>query len=154
MLARGYVYAVCQRGQRHSAKVGFTTALEVERFIYESYSRSLTPLEIVLVLPASKARLAESVFHHAMSEQRLHDKHELFDLSDGLGPLWRARDLVLAKRPLPGAHLSRLGTWSPKPVACDGAGQQWCRWPQVNYCRNWCCFQRAEPTRPLPRLCV
>ncbi len=55
----GWVYVVCNRGHYSSIKIGFTTSPSVERFLYDSYIRSLSPLEIILVIPVANARLAE-----------------------------------------------------------------------------------------------
>ncbi len=83
MPKRGYVYAVCQQGNHASVKVGYTTLLAVEQYVHESYSRSLSPLQILRVLPTSHASLAEKNVHHYLTPHRLHHKHELFDLSSG-----------------------------------------------------------------------
>ena len=91
-----YLYAVCQQGQYQSVKIGFTSLLTVEAYLHTSYSRSLPTLQIILVQPTSNARLSEAMVHHALAPYRLHDRHELFDLSTSLTPLFEARDAALA----------------------------------------------------------
>lgn len=77
----GYIYAVRQKGSP-SVKVGLTTVDCVARYLYESYSRSLSPLEVLMTFPACHVRLAESNMHHILQQYRLDMKHELFDLGD------------------------------------------------------------------------
>ena len=126
---RGYVYAVCQRGLRHSVKIGFTSLLTVEKYLHDCYSRSLSPLQILLVLPTSNARLAESLIHHTLAEYCLHERHELFDLAAGLELLLQARELVvmadrMANTPLPPERPFCMDRWSLHKVAAK-EGRRW-----------------------------
>lgn len=55
--------------------------------------------------PVSNARVPEAVIHHVLAPYRLHDKHDLFELSASLQPGYDSQDTVLglgqkAKLPL------------------------------------------------------
>ena len=86
-MAPGYVYAVCCQGNLSGAKLGYTTLLVPEAYINSSYARSLSPIQILGVVPCADARLSERVMFHLLHKRRLHPKHEVFDLTDGLDQL-------------------------------------------------------------------
>ncbi len=66
----------------------------VEGYLFESYSRSLTPLEIIFAIPVADARLAEKILHHVLAPHRIHQRHELFDLTSHLDDLEQAKRTV------------------------------------------------------------
>lgn len=125
----GSCYAVCNQGNYNSVKIGFTTCPVVEAYLDSQYSRSLHPLEVLFVIPAAKARLQESMLHHLLAPYRLHDRHELFDLSSQQA----MRDLEEAKRwvleadaksrlPVPPSRPVNLLYWkAAKQAAVEGA---------------------------------
>ena len=86
-MAPGYVYAVCRQGDLSGAKLGYTTSLVPEAYINANYSRSMSPLQVLGVVPCANARLSEKVLFHLLHKRRLHPRHEVFDLSDGLQQL-------------------------------------------------------------------
>lgn len=79
----GFVYAVCKLDDLSSVKIGFTTQNPHE--YCRAYGRTLTPLHILAIEPFSKARLGEANVFHILSAQRVHEKHEIFDLSSDRG---------------------------------------------------------------------
>lgn len=93
---KGYIYAVCRTGDASAVKIGFTTSFAVEQYLHDSYSRTLSPLQILLVIPVSNARLSEGVIHHVLQPYRIMNEHELFNLSLGLEPLYNAWHTVCA----------------------------------------------------------
>ncbi|KAL3159503.1 hypothetical protein ABBQ38_009921 [Trebouxia sp. C0009 RCD-2024] len=112
----GYVYAVCNRGHYSSIKIGLTTIACVERYLHESYSRALSPLEIIFVIPVANARLAESLLHHILAQHRVDERHELFDLSQAMDKLQMAKEAVLL-------HDEQSGL--PKPTARPVSLEHW-----------------------------
>lgn len=122
----GYVYAVCNQGNYGSVKIGFTTLLAVEGYLHAAYSRSLTPLEIIFVMPAANARLSESVMHHLLAQHRVDQNHELFDLSAGLQQLWDAKETMMlldvtSKLPVPVDRPVNIQYWKlAKEAAKEG----------------------------------
>ena len=130
MHPQGYVYAVCNRGHYASVKIGYTTVPVVEQYLQESYSRSLTPLEIIFAVPVADARLAEKVLHHFLARHRIHRRHELFALDGRLDDLEEAKRTVQALDarsglPVPSERPVSIAYWKvAKDAAQEGGRRQ------------------------------
>lgn len=83
---KGYCYLVTRFIGTHEpdktrVKIGFLTNYAVEAELHKWYSRSLTPLCILCIIPIGNARVAEGTIHFALDKFRLNPNHEIFDLS-------------------------------------------------------------------------
>lgn len=76
----GYLYVVSRQGVYDAVKIGFTCTADPHAYVND-YARTLTPLEVISIVPAANARFAEALAHHTLAPRRLHDRHEVFDLS-------------------------------------------------------------------------
>lgn len=80
-MGKGFIYLCTRDGERHAVKGGFTTSECPEHYMQSNYSRTLHPLEILACQSVANASLAEKNMFHALSQYRIHSRHELFDLS-------------------------------------------------------------------------
>lgn len=76
----GYLYAVCRQDVYDAVKVGFTCNAAPHAYVND-YARTLLPLQVIAVIAVTNARFAEGLAHHMLASKRLHDRHEVFNLS-------------------------------------------------------------------------
>lgn len=85
MSSCGYCYFVTRllndgKPDLSRVKGGYSEELMIEEFIYKNYSRILTPIYVLDIIPASNASLTEKLFFHTLNKYRVDEKHEIFDL--------------------------------------------------------------------------
>lgn len=85
MSSYGYCYFVTRllnngKPDLSRTKGGYTEELMIEEFIYKNYSRILTPIYVLDIIPTSNASLTEKLFFHTLNKYRVDEKHEIFDL--------------------------------------------------------------------------
>lgn len=85
----GYSYAVTRYDDNNMpdftrVKLGYFKNIKIEREIYNNYSRILTPICVLYILPTVDAELAEKIVHHALDKVRIDPHHEIFNLKNDL----------------------------------------------------------------------
>ena len=77
----GFVYACHPEDDMSRVKIGFTTAVDPEKYCRTNHARTLCPLSILRISAHANGRVAEQVIHLILSSDRIDKSHEVFNLA-------------------------------------------------------------------------
>ena len=77
----GFVYACHPEEDMSRVKIGFTTAVDPEKYCRTNHARTLCPLSILRISAHANGRVAEQVTHLILSSDRIDGSHEVFNLA-------------------------------------------------------------------------
>ena len=100
MKGPGYCYAATywnkyNKPELSHVKIGYFTTKEIEQAIYNNYSRILSPLCVILIIPCFDASLGETIIHRGLESVRRDPKHEIFDLSEKIDSFFQIADMII-----------------------------------------------------------
>lgn len=111
MKGPGYCYGVTywsryNKPEYSHVKIGYFTTKEIEQVIHNNYSRILTPLCVICIVPCVNALLGESWLHNGLESVRRDPRHEIFDLTGKVDLFYQIIDMIVKLNVVNGKQLN------------------------------------------------